>query len=79
MQEGSILVGFSVEPSSGGKDLREFTDDITEKVKAVTRSIFLCNWSQRRFSPFSKPLQLYLSEKTAIKPNCLGHRLTRWL
>jgi len=26
------LVGFSVEPVSGGKDLGEFADDITEKV-----------------------------------------------
>ncbi|KAJ7356067.1 hypothetical protein OS493_026990 [Desmophyllum pertusum] len=33
VQEGSILVGFSVEPSSGGKDLSEFADDITEKVR----------------------------------------------
>ena len=32
MQEGSILVGFSVEPHSGGRDLSEFADDITEKV-----------------------------------------------
>ncbi|KAJ7356074.1 hypothetical protein OS493_026999 [Desmophyllum pertusum] len=33
VQEGSILVGFSVEPSSGGKDLSEFADDITEKAR----------------------------------------------
>ena len=32
MQEGSILVGFSVEPYSGGRDLNEFADDITVKV-----------------------------------------------
>ena len=32
MQEDSILVGFSVEPYSGGRDLSEFADDITEKV-----------------------------------------------
>jgi len=32
VQEGSILVGFSVEPYSGGRDLSEFADDITEKV-----------------------------------------------
>ena len=32
MQEGSILVGFSVEPYSGGRDLSEFADDITGKV-----------------------------------------------
>ena len=32
MKEGSILVGLSVVPSSGGRDLREFADDITAKV-----------------------------------------------
>jgi len=32
VQEGSILVGFSVEPYSGGRDLSEFADDVTEKV-----------------------------------------------
>ena len=32
MQEGSILVGFRVEPYSGGKDLSEFADDVTKKV-----------------------------------------------
>nr|XP_058947870.1 thyroglobulin-like isoform X2 [Pocillopora verrucosa] len=33
VQEGSILVGFSVEPASGGKDLRDFADEITEKAR----------------------------------------------
>ncbi|XP_022787386.1 uncharacterized protein LOC111327458 [Stylophora pistillata] len=33
VQEGSILVGFSVEPVSEGKDLRDFADEITEKAR----------------------------------------------
>ena len=28
-------MGFSVEPSSGGRDLSEFADDITAKVLAI--------------------------------------------
>ena len=35
VQEGSILVGFTVVPTSGGRDLNEFADDITAKVRAV--------------------------------------------
>lgn len=35
VREGSILVGFTVVPTSGGRDLNEFTDDITAKVRAV--------------------------------------------
>ena len=35
VREGSILVGFTVVPTSGGRDLNEFADDITAKVRAV--------------------------------------------
>ena len=35
VREGSILIGFTVVPRSGGRDLNEFADDITTKVRAV--------------------------------------------
>ncbi|KAM7443673.1 hypothetical protein ABFA07_007562 [Porites harrisoni] len=33
VREGSILVGFTVVPTSGGRDLNEFADDITAKAR----------------------------------------------
>ncbi|XP_078349655.1 thyroglobulin-like isoform X1 [Oculina patagonica] len=67
VQTGSILVGFSVEPSSGGKDLTEFADEITEKARKHELVIYFSGITMVAEPNVMLASPMYVEEKTVSK------------